>query len=145
MNTEEFADCLDRWGGSISDWPGPQQAAGRNLLEASASARRLLDEARALERFLASAAGHQAPVGLAQRIMDQLPHQDFWQGAVDWLLAAMWRPAAAATCMLLIGFLIGIALPESDDDAMLDDVSMLAFSSTYQELYDGQQWQQDGR
>lgn len=145
MDTQEFAECLDRWGSNLAGWPAPQRAAGNELLNASVRARELLDEANALERWLASAGDHQAPVALKARIIEQLPPQDVWQRALDWLFTAMWRPAAAATCMLLFGFLVGIAVPESEDDAMLDDVSMLAFSSTYQEFDDGSQWQQDAQ
>jgi hypothetical protein len=37
---------------------------------------------------------------------------------------------------LLLGFALGVSAPVATDDAMLDDVSMLAFSSAYEELND---------
>lgn len=139
MDTQEFADCLDRWGSDLEIWPPPQRAAGKGLLAASEIAIELLAEAHHLDRWLASTADHQAPIGLERRILNQLATRDSLQRALDWFSAALWRPALAATCMLLVGFTIGIAIPEFDDELMLDDVSMLAFNTAYGETDDALQ------
>jgi hypothetical protein len=135
MNTQTFAEYLDRWGSDLDSWPSAQQSAARELLLTSKRAMRLRDEAQAMDRWLVSATNHQAPSDLARRIIDQLPAQDPWQRIVDWFSAALWRPALAATCMLLVGFVAGIALPQSNDDSMLDDLSMLAFNPTYEAAF----------
>jgi hypothetical protein len=145
MNTDEFADCLDRWGSDLEHWPAPQQASGRALMAASASARALLADAQHLDQWLASGAEHQVSFGLERKILEQIPSQDFLQQVVDWFSAALWRPTFAATCALLVGFMSGLALPELNDDALLDDVSMLAFSASYEELNDAQLEPQDVR
>jgi hypothetical protein len=145
MNTEEFADCLDRWGSDLAQWPASEQGSGRNLLATSkrAGAERageMLAEARRLDDLLANlqekAAGHRAPMDLQRRILERLPQQDPLQNALDWFSAALWRPALAAACTLLLGFALGVSAPAATDDAMLDDVSMLAFSAAYEEFND---------
>ncbi|MCZ6710705.1 MAG: hypothetical protein O7B25_10105 [Gammaproteobacteria bacterium] len=135
MNTETFTECLDRWGSELDSWPSAQQSAAKELLITSKRATQLLGEARAMDRWLASAADHQAPSGLAAKIIDQIPGQDSWQSLLDWFSAALWRPALAAACMLLLGFATGLALPRINDDSMLDDLSMLAFNPTYEAAY----------
>ena len=139
MNIEEFAECLDRWGSDLGRWPSLQQSAGRSLLAASERADELLAEAQRLDRWLAGAADHEAPVGLQRRILAELSGQDLLQRLVDWFSAALWRPALGATCMLLLGFTLGVALPEGRDDSMLDTVGMLVFSADYEDLTDAQQ------
>ena len=136
MNTQAFAECLDRWGSDLDSWPSVHQTAARELLITSKRAAELLGQAHAMDRWMGSATGHQAPMGLARKIIDRIPAQDPWQRAVDWFSAALWRPALAAACMLFVGFAIGLALP-FDDDVMLDDVSMLAFNLTYETTYEG--------
>ncbi|MDH3643000.1 MAG: hypothetical protein OES38_12940 [Gammaproteobacteria bacterium] len=153
MNIEEFADCLDRWGSDFEQWPALQKDSARNLLATSkragakrAGARRaaeMLAEARRLDDLLtnlqANAAEHRAPMGLQRSILEQLPPHDPLQNALDWFSAALWRPALAAACTLLLGFALGVSAPLATDDAMLNDVSMLAFSTTYEELSDADQ------
>jgi hypothetical protein len=135
MNTETFAEYLDRWGSELEDWPSVQQSAARELLTTSKRAMQLLGEARAMERWLASANDHQAPADLARKIIEQIPADDPWQGLLDWFSAALWRPALAGACMLLLGFATGLASPQINDDSMLDDLSMLAFNPAYEAAY----------
>jgi hypothetical protein len=138
MDTQKFADALDRWGSDLATWPAPQSSAGRELLATSEVAQALLAQANSLDQLLNEVAGHKAPLGLERKILNQIASQDSMQEVVDWFSATLWRPALAATCALLLGFSIGIALPQSDNDLMLDNVSMLAFSAGYEELEDEQ-------
>ena len=140
MTTEEFADCLDRWGSDLEQWPALQQDSARNLLATSKQAAEMLAEGRRLDDLLTNlqenADGHRAPMGLQRSILEQLPPHDPLQNALDWFSAALWRPVLAAACTLLLGFALGVSAPVATDDAMLDEVSMLAFSTAYEELSD---------
>ena len=91
-----------------------------------------------MDRWLTDSGDHRATLGLERRILERIGQQDLLQHTVDWFSTTLWRPALAATCMLLLGFAVGLALPEADD-VMVDDVSMLAFSATYEEIEDEQQ------
>lgn len=139
MTSDEFGDCLDRWGTNLEDWPSSPRAAGTALLASSQQARELLAEAQRLDRWLADSRDHRATLGLERRILERIPQQDLLQHTVDWFSTTLWRPALAATCMLLLGFAVGLALPGAGNDVMADDVSMLAFSATYEEIDDAKQ------
>jgi hypothetical protein len=138
MTSDEFGEGLDRWGTNLEDWPSSPGAAGRSLLASSQQAREQLAEGQRLDRWLADSGDHRATLGLERRILERIGQQDLLQHTVDWFSTTLWRPALAATCMLLLGFAVGLALPEADD-VMVDDVSMLAFSATYEEIEDEQQ------
>ena len=139
MNTEQFAEYLDRWGSDLKLWPEVHRTPGEDLLRTSNRARELAAEAEALDQWLVAGGKHRAPLCLQQQIVRRLPDQDFGQRLLDWFAAAGWRPALAATCVLLAGFAIGIALPESEDYTMVDDISMLAFSAPDEEFDDARQ------
>jgi hypothetical protein len=70
MDIAEFEDLLDRLGDDISRWPVAQQRSASALLAGSSEARELLHEAQAL-RSLLSQSPVRAPMGLADRIVDQ--------------------------------------------------------------------------
>ena len=79
---------------------------------------------------------HAAPSGLAKRILDNLPSQSRWQRFLDWLTpadrqAALWRPALAALVPLAFGFALGLGVGAQGEDALYDDVLLLAFSDSY--------------
>ena len=79
---------------------------------------------------------HATPPALAKRILDNLPSQSRWQRFLDWLTpvdrqAALWRPALAALVPLAFGFALGLGLGAQGEDALYDDVLLLAFSDSY--------------
>ena len=79
---------------------------------------------------------HAAPPALAKRILGELPPQSRWQRLVDWVLPAssesgLWRPFAAALAPLALGFALGLGSGAQDEDALYDDVLVLAFSDSY--------------
>ena len=135
---DDFEQGLDRWGSDLSSWPDPERTAALALVERSERARMLMVQAQSLERWLDEGRTHQAPPQLQQRILAQLSRRDIWQRAADWFASALWRPALAGTCALLLGFAVGVLLPAAGQDTLLDDVAALAFTDTYQELQDAE-------
>ena len=69
MKLEEFEDRLDQHGSDIGTWPQDVASQAKALLTASADARRLLDEAKALDNLFAAGPAIKAPAGLAGRIV----------------------------------------------------------------------------
>ena len=79
---------------------------------------------------------HAAPPRLAKRILDKLPPQSRWQRLLDWMLPVtwadgLWRPAAAALAPLALGFALGLGSGAQEEDALYDDVLVLAFSDSF--------------
>ncbi len=136
INSErELAEALDRWGSDLDDWPNSAASEAKRLLESSPEAARLMHETAALEIELAQLREHRATPGLDERILAELPVRDGVQRIVDWLTGALWRPALAATIPLLLGFILGITIPE-EDSQLADELSLLVFSTTYEEIED---------
>jgi len=70
MDIPEFEDLLDRLGEDMSRWPAAQRQTALALLAQSSEARELLREAQDM-RGLLSPSPVRAPVGLADRIVEQ--------------------------------------------------------------------------
>lgn len=68
LTVEGFQDLLDRFGGALESWPKPDRNAAEKLLAASPEARRLLDDAQALDAHLRDGTP-KAPPGLVDRIL----------------------------------------------------------------------------
>lgn len=68
MDVTEFGDLIDRLGEDLSLWPEDRRGSAEQLLDHSAEARALLEEARTIRRALA-APPVRAPAGLADRIV----------------------------------------------------------------------------
>lgn len=134
-NERELAEALDRWGSDLDDWPNSAASEARRLLQSSPEAARLMQEIAALEIELTQLREHRATPGLDERILAELPVRDGIQRILDWLTGALWRPALAATIPLALGFILGTTIPE-EDSQLADELSLLVFSTTYEELED---------
>ncbi len=136
INSERvLADALDRWGSDLDLWPIIAANEAKTLMASSPEATRLVQEFVALESELAKLREHQATPGLDVKILAELPTRDGVQRIVDWLSASLWRPALAAAIPLALGFILGITIPE-EDSQLADELSLLVFSETYEELQD---------
>lgn len=67
LSLDEFKDLLDRFGGDLSAWPAARRTDAKDLLDRSADARGLLDEAVSLDASLGTMP--KAPAGLSDRIV----------------------------------------------------------------------------
>ena len=132
MNLEEFGQALDRWGSAITDWPEPTRQAAQQLLQSSAAARELHQQAEHVDVLLAEVLP--APPALQQQIIRAVPTDDVWQRLADWFATAIWKPALAASCALLVGFVLGQSSAGGLTSNELDAVSMLGLMDTYEEI-----------
>jgi hypothetical protein len=140
MTIDKFIQGLDQWGSMPETWPEPACSLAASLLEGSAAARRQLAQAQHIDALLAIE--QPAPVALRRQILEHLTDEqhsaeDVLQRLADWFAAAMWKPAIAATCVLILGFTAGFVGDGSGlTNGDLDEISMLAFSDNYQEIDD---------
>lgn len=128
MDIDDFEDQVDRWGEDVSAWPEPSRTQGLALLKASAEAREVLAEAKALREALAARPAVRAPADLADRILaaaratepqrepapplaPALPQRKAgspWAAALAALSGAVsrpaWRPAVVLSGCFLLGF-----------------------------------------
>lgn len=134
MNEHTFNDLLDRHGADLSQWPAEFSTDAQRLLEHSPGAQRSLAAAAALERIARELAAADPPAGLGSRILARAAQPDVWERMTDWFRAALWRPVAAATLPLLMGFLVGVQNPTTTDTALLSELSALPLSPTLEDI-----------
>ena len=134
-SVSDIADALDRWGSDLHHWPSQAATSAKRLLENSPEAIRLMKEAVDLETEFLQLRDHVTTPGLERKILAELPPRDSLQRIADWLTGALWRPALAAAVPLVVGFVLGITVPE-EDSQLADELSLLVFSETYEELED---------
>lgn len=142
ISLQRFEQLLDAYGASPQRWPDHERAAALQLLEHSAQAAQLLQNARWLDQQL-----------------DQLPAPDFvylnttlltvllparskkWTDQLlEWLVpaqarsaAVFWRPAALASLPLMLGMAVGNQL-EVFSDADTTDLYSVDMEETELEL-----------
>lgn len=142
ISLQRFEQLLDAYGASPQRWPDHERAAALQLLEHSAQAAQLLQNARWLDQQL-----------------DQLPAPDFvylnttlltvllparrkkWTDQLlEWLVpaqarsaAVFWRPAALACVPLMLGLAVGNQL-EVFSDADTTDLYSVDMEETELEL-----------
>ena len=133
MDLTEFAGALDRWGPDLDRWPPAAAGRARALLTGpqSADAAREVEAALALERMLANAPPDTVTPGLAQRITSNLSPAAQWPAWVTWLTSTRWRPARLALVPVLFGFAIGVAMPQSIDTSLSEELTWSALSDDY--------------
>lgn len=115
MNIERFKILVEAYGALPAHWPEAERKAAMAFVEASPEARRLLEEAAALDRLLDAADTAPASRALEERILATFPGRaPSWRRS--FVLAAFparWLPGAALACSLLLGLLVGAVLPSA--------------------------------
>ncbi len=85
-----------------------------------------------LNGWAANARSHQAPLGLATRIIARaaVAQTDPIELALGWLRAALWRPIAFGSLPFALGFLFAVSVPVSteNDRALMATPQALAFA-----------------
>lgn len=85
-----------------------------------------------LNGWAANARSHQAPPGLATRIIARaaVAQTDPIELALGWLRAALWRPIAFGSLPFALGFLFAVSVPVSteNDRALTESLQALAFT-----------------
>jgi ferric-dicitrate binding protein FerR (iron transport regulator) len=116
MDADRFGDLLDLHGPDLRGWPAADREAAARLLDASAEARALLEEARLLDAALAAPPGPPASAELRARILAAAPPVAAGGAAVlPFRAPRRWVPvgssALALAASLVLGFWIGAADP----------------------------------
>jgi hypothetical protein len=134
MTYDEFERALDRHGGDLERWPAALKAEARALADKDAAAARMLAEAARLDGLLAETV---RPVSLDAASLGAIiagirtdRHREVTVRPTRRLAA--WSGAAMAA-FLAIGFVIGLAMPQSQYDASL---AGLAFGTSSTTAYD---------
>ena len=131
MTIDEFIRYLDVHGADLDRWPPGLGGAARGVA-ATAEGRSAHEAARAFEALVAESLPVPPALGLKARILARL-EPGTGPALPGWLATVRWRPlAAAAVAPLALGFVLGFAWP-SEEDAFEDVVSVLAFSSVFEE------------
>ncbi len=129
FDINDFAAALDRHGADPARWPQALRGRAPALLESSAQARALLDEARRLDAALdAALPAPDTPPGLQTRILANTPQPEPWPGWLAALMANTWRPLGLGCLPLVLGFALGLNF--ADDLGDLEEQTPLAFSET---------------
>ena len=143
MTLQEFIAHLDTHGSNLEGWPPDIQADARAIARTPAG-RAQLDIACAFDALLVDALPAPQPIGLETRILTHLKADPEPAARpldlVAWLSEALWRPVTLAIAPLVVGFVLGVAYPETDD-GLEDAVSLLVFSQVaddYEEIADAE-------
>ncbi len=120
MTKDQFEQALDRYGGDIGRWPEAVRVEAKAFADGDAAARRMLAEAARLDALLATVT-RPAPVDAAAigAIISGIRgdrHREVTVRPTRRLLA--WSGAAMAA-FLAVGFVLGLAIPQSQDDSAL--------------------------
>jgi hypothetical protein len=138
MTPEEFTHHIDTHGPDLHYWPAEVQTDAREFAN-TAAGRMQLDHARAFDTLLADSLHAPRPMGLKARILANIANPAPGTRPIDliaWLRETLWRPLTVAITPLLMGFVIGVAFPETDD-ALEDTISLLVSSeitAEYEEI-----------
>jgi hypothetical protein len=112
MNIERFKTLVEAYGANPARWPEAERVSALLFAEESADARAALREAATFDRLLDEAETQPATRALEDRILASLPERApkparwFDLGA-----RTRWIPATAAAVSLLLGLLVGAAVP----------------------------------
>lgn len=114
MDLADLEQALGHHGADLDRWPAPLALRVRELLESSASARQLFEEARRLDAVLDEMLPDvPVPLGLKTRVLANVPLAEPW---LQWWTAKAWRPAALALVPLVVGIGVGMNVAGSVDE-----------------------------
>jgi hypothetical protein len=138
MNLERFKILTEAYGADPARWPEPERVAALLFAEQSAEARQLLQDARTFDRLLDEAETQPATRALEDRILGAFPER---KPRVAFANASRirWIPAAAVVCSLVLGLLVGAALPSVAVSDVALDPALIAMSGG-----DAEPWNETG-
>ena len=134
MTLERFKAILEAYGGEERRWPTAERESALAFADGSAEAKRLLAEARALDRLLDEAETSSADRALEDRIMASFGKSE--GGGRSW--SRQWIPAGAIAASLVLGLATGAALPGIAGIHVQEqrDPALLAFADIENDLWD---------
>lgn len=140
MDLDRFAALVDAYGGAPARWPESEREAAMELLKTSPEARRLAEEADALDRLLDTPETAPATRVLQDRILASLATAESGRTARMRTASIRWFPAAAFACSLLLGVGIGTQAPRLaglDDETLAQEAASRAMTVSTE---DGDIW-----
>ncbi|HOT09860.1 MAG TPA: hypothetical protein PK710_08825 [Polyangiaceae bacterium] len=124
VKLDRFAELVEAYGANPKRWPEDERDAALMWLESSEDARRLVEEANHLDRWLESAGSITPSPALKGRIMAQMPRVSEvplspWMRWVEriWPFGPTWQPVAALVAAAMLGVTFGVVMPESDESS----------------------------
>lgn len=130
MNIERFQTLLDTYGSDPSRWPVDDREAAQSCM-AEPEAQQLLASANELDSRLAQYQTRNVDY-LHDAILQSLP-TPWMERVIRWLNPedSLVRPAFAMALPLVVGIMIGFALPQdSTDTPQSDELYLLALETT---------------
>ena len=131
MTQERFELLLEAYGANPASWPESEREAALKHLEASPHARRLFDEAAALDRLIDRAETLAVSPALQAKLLAALPRpRDRAAYVFAWpsvLGGGRWIHATAFAMSLLLGLAVGAIVPPlAGLDRAQDDPALVA-------------------
>ena len=140
MTLDRFVAIVDAYGASPQRWPEAERDAAIAFMKATPEARRLAEEAEALDGLLDMPETAPVTRDLQDRILATMPAVKLRNGAAvaagslfNW---SRWIPTAAVAFSLVLGILTGTQVPRLvglDDETLALQVASSAISSSSDE------------
>jgi hypothetical protein len=113
MNIERFKALVEAYGANPVRWPEAERDAAIAFATITPDAQRALDEAAALDRLLDAAGTVPATRALEERVLATYGKRGSFAHCIRIAgeSPTQWVPGAAIACSLLLGLLVGAALP----------------------------------
>ena len=117
ITLERFKDLVAAYGADPARWPERERLAALDLLQRSADARSVMEEARAIDRLLDLSPTTSVSSDLQTRILAALPQGGSSGSGITAFLASLlpgrpaWVPAAAFALSLALGIGAGAYAP----------------------------------
>ena len=103
MSPERLRELLDAYGAAPARWPEAEREAGRRLIEETAAARTLWEDAAALDHLLDAMPAAPPSAALLDRVLGTIPHRRVARAWRRALLAVVPLAAAAALVLWIAG------------------------------------------
>jgi hypothetical protein len=122
VGLERFAVLVEAYGASPDNWPEDERDGALRLLEQSAEAVRMHQDAQTLDLWLDEAPAVEPSGALLSRVLDAAPRRETpwserWSRVVEalWPFGPTWQPATALAAAAVLGLTFGLAAPEEPE------------------------------
>ena len=136
VDLERFAAIVDAYGADERAWPEQEREGALALLQVSAEAVQLREEAASLDAMLGALPDIEPSSRLRASILEQAPQpavswaergRQLWEAL--WPFGPSWQPAAALTAAAVIGLTFGLVLPETESSEDATVIAEVAFDT----------------
>lgn len=136
IDLDRLSVLLDAYGADRGRWPEGERAGAWALIEANTAARRLYDEARALDGLLTRASTIEPSPELKAEILAAAGQpRESWIQAL-WPFGPAWKPASALAAAIVLGIMAGVVLPTpfgGSDEPIESEIGELAMNTVFEQ------------